>query len=196
MNIGWNIESFIHISGIFLSIIIIIYLFKINWRRYGVLFILSAIVGNILCYIFVKVGFYSYPYRLFPNISIMPFTTITTVFPALILISVRFSPEKWSWKIPYYWAIVHLGVLGETIGLLYTDIIEYNFKWDLWDSYTWWWIYVLIFEWIGSIIISKEDRCPLDANHLKFGRLGWAIVHFILIVTIFLGGFYLGVNVS
>jgi hypothetical protein len=195
VNIGWNIETLIHLSSILLSAIIFIYIFRINFKKYFVLFLLSAIVGNVLCYIFVKIGFYSYPYRLFPKISIMPITTITAVFPALILLSVYFSPSKWSWKIPFYWAIVHLGMLGETLVLLYTDIIKYDFKWDFWDSYTWWWIYVLVFEWLGGVIIPEKDRLPLDTRHLKYGKIGWAVIHFILIVTIFLGGFYLGMQV-
>jgi hypothetical protein len=196
MNIGWNIETFIHLSSIGLSIIIFIYLFRVNWKHYGILFLLSAIIGNILCYIFVKVGFYSYPYRIFPKLSIMPLATITAVFPALVLISVHFSPEKWSWKIPYYWAIVHLGVLGETLILKYTKIIKYDYNWDLWDSYTWWWIYLLVFEWLAGVIIPEQDRLPLNNHHLKYGKIGWAIIHFILIFTIFLGGFYLGITVA
>jgi hypothetical protein len=99
---------------------------------------------------------------------------------------------KWMWKIPYYWAIVHLVTFIETFILEYTNLIRYEEHWGLWTSYTWWWIFLLIFEWIGELIIPEHLRKPLAVEHLHFGKLGWAAIHIILIVTIFLAGFYLG----
>ncbi|WP_435798802.1 CBO0543 family protein [Peribacillus asahii] len=78
------------------------------------LFILSALAGNILCYMFVKFKFYSFPYLLFPRIEIMPVTVVTLFFPIMVLLSVRYSPEKWGWKIPFYWTIIHIGMFLET----------------------------------------------------------------------------------
>ena len=72
-----------------------------------------------------------------------------------------------------------------------TQLIKYNSPWDTWDSYTWWWIYLLVFEWVGGLIISQELRKPIDQELLKYGKLGWFILHFILISTIFLAGVYL-----
>lgn len=192
INIGWNIESLILTMPLLIGVVGLIYFLKLDWKRYGLLFLLSATVGNVLCLLFVHFGFYSYPYRLFPEVSTMPFTAITTAFPLLILIGVRYSPRPIIWKIPFYWVIVHLGMLSETLLLLYTQIIEYNFKWDFWDSYTWWWIYLLLFEWIGGRIIPDHLRKPLKIEHLQYAKIGWFIVHFILILTIFLGGYYLG----
>lgn len=163
-----------------------------NWKRYFILFFSSAIVGLILCYLFIFFGFYVYPYRLFPEISTMPLLSIGIGVPFAVLIAVFFSPQKWVWKIPFYWAIIHAIMLFETVLLIRTDIIEYVFKWDFWDSYTWWWIYLLVFEYIGGLIIPEKDRRPIDDINLRYGKVGWFIIHFILIVTIFLGGFYLG----
>jgi hypothetical protein len=122
----------------------------------------------------------------------MPVTIVTLSFPILVLLGVRYSPEKWGWKIPFYWTIIHIGMFAEIAALNQTRLIEYNYKWDSWDSYTWWWIYFLIFEWIGSTIIPSNLRKPINFRYLQFGRIGWMIIHFVLIITIFLAGYYLG----
>lgn len=192
LNFSLTIETFVHIITIVAGIIGLLLFLKLDWKRYGLLFILSGIVGNTLCYIFVKLGFYSFPYLLFPKVISMPFSTITLTFPILVLLATRYSPEKWGWKIPFYWAIIHTGMLVETWSLNNTRLIKYNYKWDFWDSYTWWWIYLLVFEWIGSLLIPQTLRKPINVEYLKYGRLGWGIIHFVLIVTIFLAGYYLG----
>jgi hypothetical protein len=192
ININFSIEFFFHMLAIIIGIIGLVYFLKLDWKHYGLLFLLAAIIGNVLCLLFVSFGFYSFPYLLFPQLETMPTTALTLSFPIMILFSVRYSPENWGWKIPFYWTIIHAGMLVETLALNYTDLISYDFKWDFWDSYTWWWIYFLVFEWIGGVIVTNDLRKPLHISHLKFGKLGWIIIHFILIVTIFLGGYYLG----
>ncbi len=192
INIGLNIESFIYIITIIVGFIILIAFLKLDWRRYGLLYVIATLTGNIICYIFVKLNFYSYPYLLLPTFEIMPISAIAFSFPVMVLITVRYSPEKWIWKIPFYMTIVHVGVLMETWILNNTRMIEYNYKWDLWDSYTSWWIFFLLFEWIGGLIIPNHFRKPLDSTQLKYGKLGWAAIHFVFIATIFLVGYYLG----
>lgn len=192
MNFGWNIETYISVTAIVLSAVASIFIIKVNWRQYGLLYVISGIVGELICYFFVKVGFYLFPYRLFPQISLMPFTLILTMFPFYVLFGVRFSPNRWIFKIPFYWVMVHIGMLGEVLVQNSTRIIKYNRFWDTWDSYTWWWIFLLVFEAVGGIIVSHEYRKPVDEDFLRYGRAGWFIIHFILISTIFLAGFYLG----
>ncbi|MCX7709671.1 MAG: hypothetical protein N2484_07450 [Clostridia bacterium] len=194
MNIGWNIETYLSIAATILSIIGSILILKINWKRYGLLFLLSAVVGITICYIFVGLGFYQFPYRLFPRFFKIPFTVILTIFPFYVLFGVRYSPRSWPWKIPFYWVIVHLGMSAETWVHQKTQLIKYSQVWDVWDSYTWWWIFLLIFEWVGGMIVPQESRKPLDAEILRFGRIGWFILHFILITTIFLAGYLIGRN--
>lgn len=191
MNIGWNIETYVTIISFILTTLGTIAIVKLNWKRYGFLLLLSAIIGVILCYIFIGFGLYMFPYRLFPQISKIPFTAILTIFPFYVLLGVRYSPKSWPWKIPFYWAMVHIGMTAETWAEHKTLLIKYHPLWDVWDSYTWWWIYLLIFEWVGSLIVPQESRKPLDIELLRFGK-GWFILHFILISTIFLAGFFMG----
>ncbi len=192
MNLGWNIETCLTLSAVAFSTAVLFLVMRTNWKKYGLLFLLSAIIGNILCYIFVKLGLYYYPYRLFPKLFIMPVTLILTMFPACIVFCVRYSPKAWVHKIPFYWVIVHLGVLIEGWAESQTQLIKYNTSWDLWASYTWWWIFLLVFEWVGGIIVPSEDRKPIDQELFKYGKIGWFITHFILICTIFIAGVYTG----
>ncbi|WP_078544441.1 CBO0543 family protein [Litchfieldia alkalitelluris] len=192
INVGNNIETYIYLS-VFLIGSILLYLFlRINWKSYGLLFILATVIGNLLCFIFVQLGFYSYPYVILPKFENMPYTAISLSFPIYVLILVRYSPKRWPWKIPFYWAFINLGLLSEYYALHYTSIIKYGFEWDTWDSYTWWWIYFLLFEWIGGQLIPDKDRKPLHIKHLHYGKLGWGLIHLILITTIFLAGYYVG----
>jgi hypothetical protein len=195
MNIGWNTETCLTLSAIVFSTAVSLLILRKNWKKYGLLFLLSAVIGNILCYIFVVLGLYYYPFRLFPQISIMPVTLILTMFPALILFGVRYSPKQWAYKIPFYWVIVHLGVLVEGWAESRTQLIKYSASWNLWASYTWWWIFLLVFEWAGGIIVPAESRKPIDQELLKYGKIGFFITHFILITTIFIAGVYTGYSI-
>ncbi len=192
MNIGWNIETYITIAALIITLILLYLLIKIDWKSYGLLFLISSAVGVILCYIFIGLNLYEFPYRLFPAISKIPFTVILTVFPFYVLLGVRYSPAEWHRKIFFYWVMVHIGMFGEVLAESRTQLIKYLSGWDVWDSYTWWWIYLLVFEWIGGLIIPPDKRKPLTKDALSFGRIGWFIMHFILIVTIFLAGVYTG----
>lgn len=192
MNLNWNIETYILLISIVLSSIGSIWIIRKSWKQYGLLFIVTGIVGNLLCYIFIKMGFYFFPYRLFPDLSPMPFLAILTIFPFYVLFGVRYSPNKWGWKIPFYWVLIHIGMLAEVLVQNYTSLIKYRNFWDTWDSYTWWWLFLLVFEYVGGLIVVKENRKPINEELLRYGRSGWFILHFILIATIFLAGFYAG----
>ncbi len=192
MNIGWNIETYLTVASIIISVIGSMAIIKVNWKQYGSLFLINGLFGEIICYLFVKLGFYSFPYRLFPRFSPIPFLPILIVLPFLVLIGVRYSPKEWKWKIPYYWVFVHLVILVETLVHNTTQLIKYEKFWLLWESYTLWWVFFLVFELIGGLIISDEFRKPLNSNNMIYGKLGWYFSHIIFILTIFLAGYYLG----
>ena len=189
---NWGVETYITLAANLLSLAGSYFIVRLDWKRYGALFLASGLTGLILCYIFVKTGLYSFPYRLFPQISVMPFESVLTFFPFLVVAGVRYSPRNWAYKIPFYWAFVHVGMLGETLAQTYTGLIKYRFGWDFWDSYTWWWIFLLVFEWAGSLLIPVHLRKPLDQEAFRYGKWAWAVFHFIVILTIFLGGYYFG----
>jgi hypothetical protein len=194
MNIGNNIETFITIASISLTFAASYFILRVDWKRFGLVFLLAGIVGNILCYIFVKLGLYLYPYRLFPKLSIMPFETILTIFPFFVILGIRYSPKNWAYKISFYMVIVHLGLLAETLAHNFTDLIHYTFEWDFWDSYTWWWIFLLIFEYIGGLIVPNHSRKPISPDAFGYGKWAWWILHFVVIITIFLWGYYLALK--
>ncbi|HZG84244.1 CBO0543 family protein [Paenibacillus sp.] len=192
MEFNWALEYIILYGSIAVGAGFCIWIIRKQWRQYGLLFLLSAAAANALCYIFVNLGFYAYPVRELPQLSPMPFLAVTAAFPAMAMFGVRYSPRRWPWKIPFYWGIVHLGVLAEVFALQATKLIRYQFKWDTWDSYTWWWLYLLLFEWVGGRIVAPEHRKPIAAKAFQYGRWAWAAFHAVVIVTIFLAGYFLG----
>ena len=128
IHIGFNIESFVHIIVIIIGFLCLIFFLRLDKKRYGLLFILSALAGNIFCYMFVKLNFYSFPYLLFPTITDMPIVVITLSFPIIVFLSsVRYSPEN-LWKVPSHWTVIHIGMFFETWALANTKLIRYNFN--------------------------------------------------------------------
>lgn len=171
-----------------------LYFIRLDWKRYGFLFILVAISANILCYTFIFVGFYSFPNNNVFEKMFIQTGLASTAFPLAVMFGVRFSPEKWVWKIPFYWGIIHLGVVAEVI-LLNTTIFKFEPEWDLWDSYSLRWLYYLLFELLGGKIIPSHLRKPISAESFRYGRWAWIVFHVIVISTIFLAGVYVGVTV-
>ena len=140
------------------SFVASIFILRINWRRYGIIYLLSSLVGIVFCFLFVSFGFYSFPITILPRLSI-PIIEMATVLPFLVMFGIRYSPVKWAWKIPFYWALVHLIMLQETLFLSKPiHLIQYEFEWDFWDSYTWWWIFLLLFEWIGALLSQMRHE--------------------------------------
>lgn len=73
-----------------------------------------------------------------------------------------------------------------------TPIFKFKQEWDLWDSYTLWWIYYLLFEILGGKIIPPNILIPISYESFKYGRWAWIVFHIIVITTIFLAGVYAG----
>jgi hypothetical protein len=192
MNIQFNIETFILLGGSIISLIASMYILKTNWKQYGILFVTVAIIGEIIDIVFVKLKLYIYPYKLFHNMPVSPYTLIMTIFPFYIVFSVKYSPSSWKYKLPFYMTLIHFGMLGEVMAHNFTKVIEYGEFWDTWDSYIWWWIFLLGFELVGGLIVSKEYRTPISEDAFRYGSLGWYLIHFILTLTVFLGGVFLG----
>lgn len=192
LNLQDNIETYSTLIALIITLTGSYLIVRNDWKRYGMVFLLTGVVGNILCYLFIKLGFYSFPYRLFPSISIMPFETILTLFPFYVVLGVRYSPQAWAFKIAFYFGIVHFGMFKEVLAESFSDLIRYDYGWDVWDSYTWWWIFLLMFDYIGGLIVPEHLRKPITLESFRYGNWLWLILHFIIITTIFLGGYYLG----
>lgn len=188
-----NFESLAMLIVILLSGLGCLYFIRISWKRYGLLYLLSASSANLTCYLLTAVGFYRFPNNVLHGNLMIPYGLVSTVFPLIAILGVRFSPARWVWKLAYYWPIVHLGLLAEIL-LLYSSVFQFEPEWDLWDSYTLWWIYYLFFEFIGGKILPDHLRAPIPENSFRYGGTAWILVHVILVVTIFLAGVYTGVT--
>ena len=133
---------------------------RTNWKSYGLLYFIASLLGNIVCYLFVHFGFYSFPYIFLP-IAKIPLVAITTAFSFYVLLGIRFSPKSWPYKIAFYGVIINIGMTLETILKNTTRLIEYNFEWDFWDSYTSWW--PSSFLWSG---LEEKSFLILPASRL------------------------------
>ncbi|MBB3111761.1 hypothetical protein FHS18_003829 [Paenibacillus phyllosphaerae] len=166
-----------------------------DWKRYGSVYLISGVIGNALCWAFAYMKLYAFPDRPFHGQVIIPLMVMFTWVPYTVVAGIRYSPVKWGWKIPFYWAMVHIAVVSEIALLENTRIFRLTFGWDLWDSYTWWWLFYVFFEWIGGRIVRSSDRKPIRGIQFRYGRWGWLVFHFIVISTVFVYGMYVGKTV-
>lgn len=189
-----NFQKYILLAVILLSAAGCLAIIRFDWKRYGLIYLISAVTGNLLCFSLTYIGFYTFFNYLLEDYSITPVLLVSTLFPLIALFAIRYSPKLWIWKIPFYWGIIHLGLVGEVI-LKNSVIFKFEAEWDLWDSYTLWWINYLLFELLGGKIVPPEKRKPLNAESFRYGAWAWILLHFIFITTIFLAGIYVGVTV-
>ncbi len=183
INIGHNIETAVLLGAFIINVAGIVWVARHNWKRYGLLILMSAFLGSMICYIFVLLRYYTFPYLLIPGLLPFPFESILTAFSFYVLLGVRYSPAQWIYKIVFYGIIVNPGVFAEFLMERYTEIIKYQPSWDLWDSYTAWWIYLLLFEWIGGKVIPAGSRAPIPAEAFAYGRWAWFLFHGIVLLT-------------
>ncbi len=194
--LDWNTETFILIGALVINIAGIIFVARHNWRRYSFVALLSGLLGPAVCYILVLLGYYTFPHLLFPRLLPFPFESILTAFSCYILLGIRYSPTKWLYKVPFYGIIINPGVFAEFLLERHTQIIKYQPSWDLWDSYTAWWIYLLLFEWIGGKVVPPESRAPIPREAFAYGRWAWFLFHFIVLLTTFGAGVLAGMDVK
>lgn len=165
---------------------------RTNWKRYGLLYGLIGITGTALCLFFVLCRFYMFPHNPLHGNMLIPLAAMVTFIPFTVCLAVKYSPSSWKWKVPFYWALVHIATLSELILEEYTKIFKYVMGWDLWSSYTWWWIFYLGFEALGGKLIPAADRRPIQGELFRYGNWGWILFHVTVVTTIFTFGMYTG----
>jgi len=188
-------EMYLSIVSLVIVLIGSYFILRLDWKRYGLLYLLAGVIGNLLCYLFVEVGFYSFPYIFLPILKI-PLIAILTAFPFYVILGVRYSPTNWVYKIAFYGVIVNTGVFFETVLKNMTRLIRYDFEWDFWDSYTTWWGFFILMEWIGGKVIPPHLRKPLNIDAFRFGNWFFFVIHIVAIFTILLAGLYLGLTIK
>lgn len=190
MHIGRNIETLLILSVVLVSIMGSFLIIRINWKLYGALFLLSGAAGTLICLILYLLGLYAFPFRLFQPGEAIPLELTLIVFPFFVLFTVRFSPKSWGWKLAYYMVFVHLAALAEALVENNTQIIKYSAHWQLWESYFFWWLFLLSFEGLAGRIVPPANRKPPSPDFLRFGHAGWVIAHVVFMFTVYLAGLY------
>lgn len=192
MALDYSFEPYISCLSIVLSLLGCWLIIRNAWKAWGLLFLSSSVLALLLCYVFVRLQLYSFPYIPFRDYLLFPAPVVGFVFPLLVLLGVKYSPTKWSHKIPFYWIIITLGMAGETLAHNYTRLIKYELFWDFWDSLTAWWLFFLFFEWLGGKFIPAQLRRPWPDEAFGFGRWAWLLTHFFMIFGFIIAGIYLG----
>lgn len=196
MLIDYSLEMYITITAIIVSWAGCFYIVRQDWRHWGPLFLAAAFLGTILCYIFVRLHFYSFPYILLIDYVIFPVLVIGHGVPLLVLLGTKYSPVKWSHKILFYWSMIIPVMAGEAAAHNCTRLIKYELFWDFWDSLTAWWLFLLLFEWISEMHLPKRLRRPIAAEAYSSGGWGWLIAHFLMTIGLILAGVYLGFQID
>lgn len=186
------IEYVITVFVILGSFIGSIFIIRKDWKNYGLLYLISGILGGLICTLFLVLGFYYFPITPFSFGLPIPLVALFTVFPFYVLLGVYFSPKRWVWKLPFYMAMINLAVYTELLLVQYTKILKYKPPWDTWDSYSTWWLFFLGMEYIGGRMIPASKRWPIAIKSFRYGRWAWIVTHIIFMLTVFLMGVYLG----
>lgn len=192
MYLGYSFEMYISIAAFVATWTGCLLIVRKDWKRWGPLFLSSSAFAVTLCYIFVRLHFYSFPYIFLTDYFLFPVLLIGHGFPLLVLLGVKYSPAKWSHKILFYWVFVIAGMTGETLAQNWTRLIKYEFFWHFWDSLTAWWLFFLLFEWIGGLFIPAHLRRPIPNEAFHLGGWAFLIAHFFMIAGFLLAGVYLG----
>jgi hypothetical protein len=82
-------------------------------------------------------------------------------FGLLVLFTIHFKPEKFTF--PFFFITINW-VFGVEIILEYIGFITFRNGWDFWDSYSLYWIYVRLFNFIGDYLIPIKYRNPIQTN--------------------------------
>ena len=113
MDVIKNTEAVITIVVNGLGSIGVLFFFHIDWKKFGLLYLISGLGGLFLCTFFMLFKFYDFPSHMRIGLS-MPHFTLLIFFSLVAMLGVRYSPRRWSWKLPFYMTIVHLGMIAET----------------------------------------------------------------------------------
>jgi hypothetical protein len=150
--INWLIVISVSLGGCFGCFLIL----KNHPLRYGLIFIFHFIFSISICLCFYWFGFYRY---VFPLYYVLP--AVVFSFGLLVLFTIHFKTKKFTF--PFFFMTINLVFCFE-IFLQYIGFIKFRNGWDFWDSYSLYWIYVRLFNFIGDYLIPIKYRNPIKTN--------------------------------
>ncbi|MDL4840437.1 hypothetical protein [Aquibacillus rhizosphaerae] len=144
--------------------------------KYGRIFITNIVIAVSLCSFFVMTGFYRF---VLPLPHILP--AVVCSFGFLVLFLIYFKPTKHTF--PYFFMIINITFVFEIL-LKHIGFITYKNGWDLWDSYTLYWIYVRIFVFLGEKMVADENRQPLNTVNKWYWPSFFVIIFLTVLVAL------------
>ncbi|WP_078544979.1 hypothetical protein [Litchfieldia alkalitelluris] len=156
------------------------FIIKTNVLRYGIIFLISILLSVSFCIFFYFNGFYRFVLPIY--LILLP---VICSFGFLILFLIKYRPTKYTF--PFYFSVLTF-ILGCEIFLKdVVGFIVFRNGWDLWDSYSFYWVYVRIFDFIGERVISEKWRKPVPYDK----RMYWIIFLVMIVISFVILGYTL-----
>ncbi|MCP8968325.1 hypothetical protein [Ectobacillus ponti] len=142
--------------------------------HYGILLVLQLVSAFVLCVFFQKVmGFYRFALPLRYAMIL-----VLSGFGLYVLFIVHYRPRHKTFF--FLFTVLHLVFILEYILEQYVHFIVYQNGWDTWDSYTWYWIYTIVFAGIGDYVVPEKYRNPVD----PYSKGYWLSFFGVLVLTV------------
>ncbi|WP_442598773.1 hypothetical protein [Neobacillus sp. D3-1R] len=177
-----EIHYMILFSAIFFNGLGCLYLLIKNFLGYRLVLLLSLLLSSFLCLVFYWLGFYRF---VLPLWQVLPAVAIS--FSLLVLITIRFKPKRHTF--PFFFMMITSIFTIEVLLKEYWGFIKFRNGWDFWDSYSLYWVYVRLFNYIGDRLVPRQYRMPIYTK----SNIYWGLFILIVIYALF-GVFYLAMR--
>jgi hypothetical protein len=151
-----------------------LYLLIKNFLGYRLVLLISLVLSSILCLFFYWLGFYRF---VLPVGQVLPAVAIS--FSLLVLITIRYRPKNHTF--PFFFMTVTIIFSIEVLLKEYMGFIKFRNGWDFWDSYSLYWIYVRLFNYIGDQLVLRKYRMPIYTKT----KIYWGIFILTVVYAVF-----------
>ncbi|WP_160725823.1 hypothetical protein [Bacillus sp. USDA818B3_A] len=154
------------------------FIVKKNVYRYGMVLIISLIVTSGLCLLFYAMDFYRF---VLPLPAVLPVVAISFSFLALFII--RYRPRDKTF--PFFFITLTLVFTIEVFLKDYAGFIRFKNGWDYWDSYSLYWVFARLFNYVGVYLVPYHFRHPVKSDTKTY----WGLFFLMVVYSVF--GVYL-----
>ncbi|TCN27071.1 hypothetical protein [Mesobacillus foraminis] len=159
-----DVHLLILLLTFFITSIGCVYILRDSVFHYGIVLIISLFVTVSLCLFFYCLGFYRFT---LPVPYVLPVVAVSFSFLALFL--VRYRPKRRTF--PFFFMTLTFIFTLEVLLKEYAGIINFKNGWDYWDSYSLYWVFSRLFDWIGEGVVPAKHRSPIRSETAGYWSL-------------------------
>lgn len=142
------------VMAIFLLLLLFLLLRRKDSKQYIPVALFAIVYADIWCYVAEYLKIWSYPTRLFADLTIVSIPFNYTVLPAIVILWIMYCPNTSGGKIVWILAWPLFIIFGEFIITRYSDILDYKNGFDIHISFIlWiisWYIFLKFHLWINE----------------------------------------------